>query len=150
MTTTPAVTFTHRAFDDLTLRELHDLFHLRDEVFVVGQEITSESEVDGLDPECVHVIGRDAAGRTVATARLFVAKDPVKVGRIAVHPSLQRQGVGTLLMRYVHQVLGDRPGVMSAQAHLRPWYERLGWRTVEGPYDEAGIPHLRMTRAARA
>jgi ElaA protein len=144
--TSPAVTFQHRAFDDLTLRELHDLFHLRDEVFVVGQKITCESEVDGHDPECVHVIGRDAAGRTVATARLFLGKDPVKVGRIAVHPTLQRRGVGTLLMRYVHGVLGDRPAMMSAQAYLRLWYEGLGWRTTRGPYDEAGIPHLEMTR----
>jgi predicted GNAT family N-acyltransferase len=53
-------------------------------------------------------------------------------------------------MRYVHGVLGDRAAVMSAQAYLRPWYERLGWRTEAGPYDEAGIPHLRMQRAAPA
>jgi ElaA protein len=145
MTTSP-VTFSHRPFDDLTLRELHDVLRLRDEVFVVGQKITCEAEVDGLDPECVHVLGRDESGGMVATARLFLEKDPVKVGRIAVLTALQRHGVGTRLMDYVHDVLGPRRAVMSAQAYLRPWYERLGWRVEGGVYDEAGIPHLFMRR----
>ncbi len=144
--TTPTVAFSHRAFDALSLRDLHDVLRLREEVFVVGQRITCEAEIDGHDPECVHVLGRDAAGRIVATARLFVDEDPVKVGRIAVDGALQRRGIGTRLMAYVHGLLGSRAAVMSAQTHLRPWYERLGWRAEGERYDEAGIPHVRMRR----
>jgi ElaA protein len=142
----PAPTFRIRAFEALTRRELYDLLRLRDEVFVVGQKITAEPEIDGLDPRCHHVIGRDARGRVVATARIFTDRRPWKVGRIAVHPSLQRQGVGTRLMEAVHRFLGDRSSTMSAQAHLEPWYRRLGWRRTGRRYDEAGIPHVRMDR----
>ena len=118
---------------------------LRNEVFVFGQKITSEPEVDGRDPECVHVMGWDGA-QLVATARLFFDHDPVKIGRIAVHLDRQREGLGTELMEYVHGVLGARPGEMSAQAYLQGWYERLGWTRVSEIYDEAGIEHVRMVR----
>ena len=142
------LTFAHKPFDDLTLRELYAILHLRDEVFVVGQKITAECEVDGLDPDCTHVFGRAAEGRLVATARLFVGQDPVTVGRVAVANHLQKRGLGTELMRYVHGVLGVRPAAMSAQAHLVPWYGSLGWTPVGDVFIEAEIPHVHMVRGA--
>lgn len=141
------VSFTHRRFDDLALRELYDVLHLRDLVFVVGQRITAECEVDGHDPEYVHVLGRDDSGRLVATARVHVDKRPMKVGRVAVHTDLQRSGVGTRLMQYVQdEVMHGAPGELSAQAHLVPWYSSLGWRADGGVYIEAEIPHVWMVR----
>lgn len=138
--------FTHKPFDALTLHELYELMCLRDDVFVVGQKVTSEPEVDGLDPQCVHVIGRDDGGRIVATARLFVREAPIKVGRVAVARHLQGQGIGSRLMTYVHEVLGERPAAMHAQAHLERWYTRLGWTAVGDVFDEAEIPHRHMVR----
>jgi ElaA protein len=140
------LTFSAKPFHRLTLMELHDLLRLRTEVFVVGQKITVESEIDGKDPECTHVLGQDAAGEMVATARLFLGTDPVKVGRVAVHPALQRTGLGTDLMEHVHGLLAGRRAAMSAQAHLVPWYARLGWTPVGPVYDEAEIPHRRLER----
>jgi ElaA protein len=140
------VRFLARAFEDLTLMEFHDLVRLREEVFVVGQRITAEPEIDGLDPAALHVLGIDGQGRLVATARLLAQEDPVRVGRVAVHPAFQRQGVGTSLMEVVHALLGDRSATMSAQAHLVPWYERLGWTPRSEPYEEAGIPHRSLVR----
>ncbi len=139
---------THKPFAALTLDELYDLLWLRDVVFVVGQGITAESEVDGEDRACTHVIGRDATGKIVATARLFEGKTPVKVGRIAVHTDLQRGGLGSALMAYVNGILGDRPGIMSAQAHLDAWYTRMGWQRVGDVYEEANIAHVKMIRNA--
>ena len=144
------IAFSHRHFDELTLRELYDLLQLRDEVFVVGQKITAEAEVDGLDPQCVHILGRDEAGRIVATTRLFADAIPVKVGRVAVHSSLQRRGIGTQLMHYVHVVIGKRAAVMSAQAHLQDWYGALGWQRKGEGYLEANIPHVKLVRPAGA
>jgi ElaA protein len=138
--------FTHKPFAELTLDELYDLLWLRDVVFVVGQGITAESEVDGYDRQCTHVIGRDASGKIVATARIFMAKEPVKVGRVAVHTDLQRSGLGSALMAYVNDIIGDRPAAMSAQAHLEAWYTRVGWQREGDVYEEANILHLKMTR----
>ena len=140
------VQFSHKPFADLTLMELHDLFWLRNEVFVFYQKITAESEIDGRDPEAVHILGRAADGTMVATARLFMDGDVVKVGRVAVHQDLHRGGVGTALMQYAHEVIGTRPAALSAQAYLRAWYQRLGWQPVGDAYDEAEIPHVYMER----
>ena len=140
------VEFSAKPFDDLSLRELYALLWLRDEVFVVGQKITAECEVDGEDPECTHVIGRDGDGKVVATARLFLGKSPIKVGRVAVHPQLQGLGVGTDLMHYVNHLIGDRAAAMSAQAHLERWYASVGWRRIGEVYTEAEIDHVKMVR----
>ncbi len=141
--------FQHVPFDRLSLTDLYQILWLRDEVFVVGQKITAEPEVDGADPQAVHVLGRlQPDGRVMATARLFLQGDGVKVGRVAVHPDLQHQGYGTQLMRYVHAAMAGRRGEMSAQAHLQPWYGSLGWQ-ADGPvYVEAELPHIHMVRPA--
>jgi ElaA protein len=144
------ITFAHARFQDLSLLDLHDILWLRNEVFVVGQKITVEPEVDGQDPACVHVWGRDAYGNCVATARVFLDCDPVKVGRVAVATGLQRSGVGSALMAAVHTVIGPRDAALSAQAYLETWYRRLGWTSVGERYDEAEIPHIWMVRLAPA
>ena len=126
--------------------ELYEILALRDEVFVVGQKITSEPEVDGLDPEFHHVLGRDDSQRLIATARLSLEASPVKVGRIAVRNDLQRRGLGTALMASIHETLGKRPATMNAQAHLEAWYASLGWTRRGENFLEAEIPHVQMTR----
>ena len=37
---------------------------------------------------------------------------------------------------------------ISAQAHLQPFYETLGFAVISAPYLEDGIPHLEMRLAA--
>jgi len=140
------IRFTHRPFGSLSLKELHDILWLRNEVFVFGQKITAESEVDGLDPQCVHIMGSTQEGKIVATARFFPDKDPIKIGRIAVHLDMQRSGLGTDLMKYLRAVIGDRPSEMSAQLYLKDWYHGLGWIPDGDVYDEAEIPHIHMVR----
>ena len=140
--------FVHRPFDGLSLKELHDILWLRNEVFDFGQKITAEPEMDGLDPECVHVIGSTLAGRVVATARFFPHLDPIKIGRIAVHQDMQRGGHGTALMKYLIQVIGDKPSEMSAQLYLKDWYQSLGWVAEGEVYEEAEIPHIHMVRVS--
>ena len=114
---------------------------------MVGQKLTAVPEVDGEDPKCHHVIGT-LDGRTVATARIFADESPIIVGRIAVHPDLQRQGIGRQIMKTVHHFLGDRPAELHAQAHLESWYATLGWERFGVPFDEADIPHVMMKRGS--
>ena len=135
-----------KEFNALSLRELYDVLHLRDLVFVVGQRITAVPEVDGEDPDATHALFRDADGRLIGTLRVFLGEQPVRVGRIAIHPDLQRGGFGTAMMHALHTFLGERPAIMHAQDYLRPWYGRLGWSAEGEPYLEADIPHITMRR----
>jgi len=143
------VTFQRRAFPELTPFELHDLLRLRGDVFVVEQGVSSENDIDGRDPECVHVLGRATDGRLAAAARIHVDDSPVRLSRIVVREDLRGRGVGTALMEYLHRHLGPCSAVMSAQAHLEGWYHRLGWVREGDVYDEVGIPHVRLVRPGR-
>ena len=137
---------THFAsYEELTKDELYALLWLRDRVFVVGQKITAESEIDGDDPANHHLLGYKD-GELVAYARLSWDQPVVKVGRVAVDPSQQRGGIGTELMLAVHELLRNRPAKMHAQAYLRRWYESLGWRVTGPLFLEAEIEHYPMER----
>lgn len=137
------LTFDIVPFDDLTAREVYDLLHLRDVVFVVGQKITAVPEVDGLDPECAHARAF-RNGTLVGTARIFIHERPLVVGRVAVHPDVQRAGIGTHLMQYVQQWLGARGAELHAQSYLETWYASLGWERFGDEFIEAEIPHVMM------
>lgn len=159
------------AFDELDVRSLYALMHLRELVFVVGQGICSVTEVDGEDPQASHVLlygalpagelsGEAAGGPSlealrhpehgelflVGAARVFLGEQPPRVGRVAVHPAVQRRGLGRQVMAVVHALLAGRPATMHAQAHLEGWYGSMGWRRVGEPFDEAGIRHVTMVR----
>jgi len=139
------VRFEYMRYEELDLRRLHDVFWLRNVVFVVGQKITSEPEIDGRDPECSHAM-LWLGERLIGTARVFDAEDPRVIGRVAVHPDLQRGGWGTMLMERVQDAIGDARAELHAQAHLEAWYARLGWVRVGEIFYEAEIPHVMMVR----
>ncbi|MBA2661427.1 MAG: GNAT family N-acetyltransferase [Bradymonadaceae bacterium] len=131
-------------YEALSRDELYRALHLRDLVFVVGQKITAEPEVDGRDPLCEHALMYDEDGLLVATARIFHREAPMIVGRVAVHPDRQGQGLGTILMEHVQAHLGAGAAELHAQAHLERWYTRLGWRRFGDVFEEAEIAHVMM------
>lgn len=71
-----------------------------------------------------------------------------KIGRVAVIASRRRQGVGNAIMAFIHGVAKDNALTSvwrNAQESAVPFYNRLGYRiTSTGPFNEAGIPHVRM------
>ena len=66
---------------------------------------------------------------------LEISGRPVRTGyveAVAVLPSLQRQGLGTMLMRAVNLVVeGFDLGALGTGS--QPFYERLGWQIWQGP-----------------
>jgi ElaA protein len=130
-------------YDALGRDALYELLQLRCEVFVVGQAITAVPEIDGRDPACTHarLFEGDAL---VGTARLVESDEPISVGRVAVHPDRQREGIGTYLMERIQARLGDRRAELHAQAHLEDWYASLGWERVGDVFMEAEMPHVHM------
>ena len=143
------LTFTTHRFYELSLDQLYDIMCLRDLVFVVGQKVTAVQEVDGEDRGYHHVCGWDEAGALKAYARVSYDETPAKVGRVAVHPDLQRTGLGSQLMGVIQADLGDHPAAMHAQAHLEAWYSGLGWQREGEIFMEAEIPHVFMVWPAK-
>lgn len=136
-----------RRFDELTARELHEIYKLRVAVFVVEQRCPYQ-EVDDADRASYHVWLEDAGG-IAAYLRVIPAGvnfEDVSIGRvIAVR---RRCGLGTRIVsegiRVAREELGATRIVLEAQTYARGLYEKLGFRAVSEEFLEDGIPHIRM------
>ena len=120
---------------------------LRFEVFVHEQGVPAHEELDEHDAAAFHAVAvRD--GAVVGTGRLVVVSAAeARVGRMAVHTSLRRQGVGNALLRFLEAEARSR-GIariaLHAQAYVRGFYDKHGYMSEGPPFDEAGIEHIAM------
>lgn len=120
---------------------------IRYTVFVEEQKVPEESEIDDQDPQCVHALACDAAGRTVGTGRLL---PDGHIGRMAVLKEARHLGVGSALLTALMEEArrrGHAHAVLSAQTHAIAFYRRHGYAVVSGEYLDCGIPHVDMTCA---
>ena len=147
------ITWRCAPFDQLTPREIHDMFQARSAAFVVEQSCVF-LDVDGIDPQCWHVVGY-RGGALVATARLVPPgtkyAEP-SIGRVVTTGAVRGTGLGRSLMHEAIAQAGKlwpgRPIRIGAQQHLEKFYASLGFATASEPYDEDGIPHVEMLRPA--
>ena len=144
-------------FAALSADTLYRLLRLRSEVFVVEQNCVF-LDMDGLDPQCLHVLGEvldvDGTIHLQASTRLVppgLAFAEASIGRVVTAPAARGGGIGHALMsesvRLLEQLWGPQPIRIGAQAHLESFYNRHGFVSDNKPYIEDGIPHLEMLRA---
>ncbi|HEM4973611.1 GNAT family N-acetyltransferase [Streptococcus suis] len=138
-----------KAFDQLSLQELYGILTLRVDVFVVEQACPYP-EVDGKDPNCLHLLGTDE-GELVAYLRILPAGlsyDEVSIGRVVIKSSHRGKGLGRPMMEQaIHFIINEwkeRQIKIGAQAHLEKFYSSLGFEPVSEVYLEDDIPHLDM------
>lgn len=144
---TPAP-FTIRLADWHNDRDRDLLMAVRREVFVIGQNVSEELEVDGLDPQQVHFLAETEEGEPIGTARLA---DSGKVGRVAVREQWRGKNVGLAIMKAViaeAESRGMEQLYLHGQTWTVPFYEKLGFVIDESvdEFLEADIPHRRMMR----
>lgn len=136
-----------KRFEDLSARELFEIYKLRVSVFVVEQNCPYQ-EVDDADRHAVHVWLRDENG--IAAYLRVIEPDEVfpecAIGRvIAVR---RRCGLGTRIVsegiRAAQKHYGAREIRIEAQTYARKLYENLGFRQTSEEFLEDGIPHIGM------
>lgn len=121
------------------------LVAVRTAVFVVEQKVPVSMEVDERDPVSVHFLASDCEGNPIGTSRLLPEG---KVGRVAVLKQWRKSGVGRALMEATiafARERGDQSLELHAQTWTIPFYRKLGFETHGDEFDEAGIPHRKMT-----
>ena len=116
---------------------------IRELVFIVEQNIPEQDEWDDQDAISQHFVVYDR-DQAIATARLLQNNS---VGRVAVIQKYRGQGIGRMIMldiiRYAQQQ--QHPFLkLSSQLQAISFYEKLGFVTQGDPYDECGIPHIKM------
>lgn len=127
--------------------DLSDCLKIRHEVFVIGQNVPPDLEVDGKDNECWHYLA-EQNGKPVATARVcFPDKNTAKIQRVAVLDECQGKGVGKALMLYILADLKNHASKakLDSQTHAIPFYAKLGFKKIGKEFMDAGIPHYTMT-----
>lgn len=138
-----------KRFGELTLDELYAIIELRERVFVVEQHC-AYLDADGLDPVARHVWADDG-GEIVAYLRILPAGakfTELAIGRVIVARRARGSGLGRELMRRGIAMAGGGAIRLGAQAHLENFYVELGFARVSDRYDDHGIPHVDMVRAA--
>ena len=123
-----------------------DIRSVRTEVFVVEQSVPVELEHDEHDETALHAVVF-VEGLAVATGRML---EDGHIGRIAVLRNQRGKGVGKLVMQTFLQRAKERKlnkVWLSSQCHAHQFYVNLGFVCVGEKYQEAGIDHIKMTKA---
>ena len=130
-------------FDDLLKS-----FFVRSIVFCEGQDIAYSEEVDGFDFSAVHFLGT-IENEPVATARMRVLGEFVKIERLAVREKYRGKGIGKEMFAFVLNhisEMGYKKLKLHSQAYLVKFYEDFGFVKKGEMFSEADIEHYYMEK----
>lgn len=137
------------SFDKLNVQKLYSILHLRSEVFVVEQEAIY-LDTDNKDQKAIHLQGY-INNDLVAYCRLFKSGDyfdTASIGRVVVPLKYRKLNYGHQLLDKAIDLqinlLEENLIKISAQFHLKKFYESHGFQQISDIYQEDGIPHIRM------
>ncbi|TVP45024.1 MAG: GNAT family N-acetyltransferase [Gemmatimonadales bacterium] len=142
-------------FHELETTDLYDVLKLRMEVFVVEQDCPYQ-DLDDLDRQALHLLGRAESGAIESYARLLpvgsVYAGHAAIGRVITSARCRGTGEGRRLMeeaiRQTRRAFGGGvPIRIGAQDHALDFYRRLGFEVAGEGYLEDGIPHSPMVLA---
>ena len=141
--------FISKNFIHLSTKELYAILQLRAEVFVVEQDCVYQ-DIDGKDQKALHILGLKN-DKIVAYTRVFKSGDyfdTASIGRVVIAKNQRKFGYGHDLMTASIQAIQihfrENKITISAQKHLKKFYEFHGFKKVGDEYLEDGIPHIRM------
>jgi predicted GNAT family N-acyltransferase len=127
--------------------EIQICLEIRLKVFVEGQNVPIDEEIDGLDSCSEHYL-LFLNELPVGTARIRYQEDYAKIERVAILEAYQGQGLGHVLMNFILVEIQQDPKVkkakLGAQTYAIPFYEKLGFIICSNEYLDAGITHKDM------
>lgn len=166
-----AIVSNNESAQDVTVRVVTDLkkdlpvlHNLRRTIFIEGQGVPEEIEMDGIemDQECTHFLAEihqlDKENdddnennmkimKPVGTARL---KPNGQAGRIGVLEDLRGMQIGQQIMEkletHAKNILQFKEIVLHSQSHACGFYEKCGYVAYGDEYVEAGIRHRNMRK----
>jgi predicted GNAT family N-acyltransferase len=133
------------------MKELKKAFAIRVRVFVREQNVPEEIELDEDDRRAIHFLAFNA-GEAVGTARIVLHRGGAKIGRMAVLKSYRGMGVGSKLLKLAIETAKRKRArgiYLHAQVSVIGFYETADFRAVGPVFEEAGIPHRKMTWTKR-
>lgn len=142
-------TITIHRFEELDTRALYRILKLRFDIFILEQK-SFYPELDDKDQAALHLTAQRGGG-LVGVLRILPGA-PVVIGRVAVTEDARGDGLaGRMMLAALERIKGewpDRDVMLGAQKHLEAFYARFGFQQCSDIYDDGGIPHIDMVRAA--
>lgn len=126
-------------------------FAIREEVFVVEQEVAAEEEFDQYEDSSRHFVALGDAEEPVGSARWRRTKKGIKLERFTVKKPLRGKGLGSSIVKTVLEDIEKNAEkgtllYMHAQLDAVPLYAKFGFIKEGEPFDECGIMHYVMSR----
>lgn len=133
----------------LTKEQLDTVFKIREEVFVIEQEVDPAEEYDEFEDTSIHFLA-SLEGSPAGTARWRFTDKGVKLERFAVLKPMRGKGVGQALVKAVVDDIAANPDTkgkklyMHAQLDAMPLYAKFGFTQVGDMFEECNILHYKM------
>ena len=121
---------------------------IRTRVFVFGQNVPAEREIDEYEDACRHYLAL-ASGVPVGTVRWRAyAPDTAKIERLAVLEEARGMGIGSRLMAHVLAETAGRTELthvrLASQDPVIPFYSAMGFEVIGDAFEDGGLPHHNM------
>jgi len=140
-----------KTFHELKPTELYEILKVRQEVFVLEQNIRY-LDPDDKDKKAWHLFAWHPSSEKVYAYLRVLPPGKMKyhsIGRVLTPSYSRGQGYGREMMRQVltrvEHCLGPVPLSMSAQSYLEGFYQECGFETCSDTYIEEGIAHVEMS-----
>ena len=137
-----------KPWNELSRKEINDIFSLRSEVFIVEQDCAYQ-DVDGKDEKADHIL-LSIEEELVGYARVFnenIYFKEASFGRAVVKKKDRGEGYGHLIVDKAleHLKKNKQSSIkISAQSYLKGFYSSHGFVAKGNEYMEDGIPHTAM------
>lgn len=128
-------------------------FAIREEVFVVEQEVAPEEEFDEYEEESHHFVALGEHREPIGSARWRYTDKGIKLERFTVKKSFRGKGLGTQIVQAVLDDIKEyaEKGTylyMHAQLDAVPLYAKFDFQKKGDQFDECGIMHYLMWKNA--
>lgn len=134
-----------------TDQDLQKALQIRYEVFVSGQNVPEEAEIDKFEKESFHYLA-SIDGIACGAARWRFTSEGVKLERFAVLEKYRGSGAGSALVKKVLEGIQINPDsrgktlYLHAQLPATKLYAKFGFKQVGKLFLECDIPHYKMMR----
>jgi predicted GNAT family N-acyltransferase len=132
-------------------QDVHGAVMVREQVFCVEQGVPQEMELDGRDDDALHLLAlAPEGGAVIGTLRLLFEGTRAKVGRVAVEREWRERGIASRMLQVALERARERgctEARLAAQTKATGVYQRAGFEVQSGEFEEAGIPHVWMSRS---
>lgn len=147
-----------KMWSEFTPDDVFDMAVLRSEVYFLEQKIDEEEfDASDRDPSTIHLWIEDDHGMAAymrivhqpgaASAHHGIADS---FGRMVVRKDRRGEGLAQLLLSRAIELAGDTALYLHSQEYVTPLYAKFGFVVQGEVFEEAGIPHRLMVRAAGA